>query len=285
MTKFKILLVYLIFMFFGIFIQISQASTNSLKESDDEDYNKKIISLTYNPTKNTQADFNEKNSKKDNIKSLNLQSLPKEVIIHIANYLLGDNFQNFALASKSLNDIVMSHQPFFMPQTLEDINQVIENTPLREVRNLTSKWSRTPKGRAISLLHTSLKNFDDYLFNEGKSLKALGKNFKNRVKIVNALYSFRDPQSVAIFKTDYQKVQRGVDSQIDYEDINHNIPNKNLYLFYQKCFSLLSKEVRYSLSSIYREGKFSIPVNTAKADKYAQDLNLLLDASIIDWKH
>ncbi|AIL13515.1 hypothetical protein IM40_08515 [Candidatus Paracaedimonas acanthamoebae] len=208
-----------------------------------------------------------------------LHFLPPEIIVHIAGFLEENDFKSFRLVSPTINNIVESHSPFFMPNDSKKIEEAINECSFEQLDNLVNKWRKTPRSTVTPKLNQILNDFKISFSEENKTLK---RKFKNYVKIMNILYSFNDKEITLKFKDTYQAMQQRVHACIDYEDMNEDtIINPELYLLYLQCQSFLSKETRGFIAEIYKEGKFSIPQNEQKFIKYNKRLNLPLDISSI----
>lgn len=151
--------------------------------------------------------------------------------------------------------------------------QSIENTPLNSLGALTKELQYF---NSIADLRVTLGFFSSN-YDQQEDLKAKHTDFENYIKNLNILFMLGDKTSLSIFTKVYCDVQKKYHEAMVQEDMDTLIiPDKKLYKFYFKNFSLMSTSIRNLLSEKYRDGIYPFKQNTSKHIKYSSNLGLQL---------
>ena len=192
------------------------------------------------------------------------------MIIEMASSLHGQDFLNFAHTSRRIYFIVMSNQPFFIPEAIDKVGAIVTMTPLERIPSLIPQWDKNP-GQAISFLRQFLPQYE-YVYLEtpdAKAFKILRQQFKRYVKVLSLLIGLGDTQARSLGSSLYENVESAVNEEFSDK-------NPGLYRFHYRNFSFLDPEVRESLAHNYGEGIEPFEKSPKKAKKYSNSLNLPL---------
>ncbi|HUX79519.1 MAG TPA: hypothetical protein VMW10_07260, partial [Alphaproteobacteria bacterium] len=113
------------------------------------------------------------------------KDVPDDFIVNIPTTLFGKDFLHLALLSKRFADLLMNHEPFFMPAESEVVCRIAA-TPIEKVSDLKRDWGSTKN--VMHTLHKILHSFEGYPTDGVEDLKESRKKFKNYVKTLNILY-------------------------------------------------------------------------------------------------
>lgn len=179
MAKSIILMVTIYCMFFGVVSQSSHASDTSGFRGAEVYYPNKRIRLETPSSVSNNIKFSEK---EESSNPSTIQQLPSEIIILIADHLVGKDFQNFALASKSINNILMNYKAFFIPEEESKVIEKLNNTPITAIDLLAETWLRGGKRKIFEQLTRIGKENSNYVNILGNIDHPL-KNMMNQVEL------------------------------------------------------------------------------------------------------
>jgi hypothetical protein len=116
------------------------------------------------------------------LNSLPIEELPLEMIIQVAHYLTGKDFQNFAFTSKYINNILMNYRQFFIPEQESKIVKALNNTPINKIDLLAETWLRGGKRKVFEKLSKIAQANSSYVNNLG-STEYSAKHMLNQVEL------------------------------------------------------------------------------------------------------
>jgi hypothetical protein len=200
------------------------------------------------------------------------ETLPNELLVQVGSYLHEQNFRNFMMTSQLIVKVLKNEKSLFIPDNLDDVSDIVDQTPIMNFRSLIERWDRNTR-KAVIVLNQLLPRFEGYQEEvKIEDIEALERKFKNYLKILNLLHVFGDQEAI--------KKYDNLTNIVEMITVDEGAWVRPDYIFHMKNLALLIPNVRRRVSECYSKGLSPFKKDPEQEAFYALDpkLPLIIDA-------